>query len=176
MTWASGNSNSYTLANIPAGALVRYYFTIGQSVGAYDTSWQEFSCCTTSPAFSLLLQAESFSAMNGVQTQATSDSGGGQNVGWIEAGDWMSYANITIPSSGSYRMEYRVASPSGSMLSLDLNSGSILLGNVTIPATGDWQNWTTVSQTVTLTAGTYSFGIYAQQSGWNFNWFRITRL
>ena len=175
MTWNNG-SNTYTLSNIPAGAVVRYYFTIGQSVGAYDTSWQEFSCCTTSPAFSLLLQAESFSAMNGVQTQATSDSGGGQNVGWIDAGDWMSYANITIPSSGSYRMEYRVASPSGSLLSLDLNSGSILLGNVTIPATGDWQNWTTISQAVTLTAGTYSFGIYAQQAGWNFNWFRITRL
>jgi hypothetical protein len=114
--------------------------------------------------------------MSGVQTEATTDTNGGQNVSYIDAGDWMAYANITIPTTGSYRIEYRVASPSGSLLSSDLNAGAIQLGNVTIPATGSWQNWTTVSQTVTLNAGTHSFGIFAQQSGWNLNWFRITKL
>src|SRR5690606_6059538 len=103
-------------------------------------------------------------AMSGVQTDVTNDGGAGQYVGWIEAGDWMAYANITIPATGSYRIEYRVASPSGALLSADLNAGSIQLGNVTIPATGDWQNWTTVQHTVPLNAGTHSFGIFAQQS------------
>lgn len=69
-----------------------------------------------------------------------------------------------------------MASPAGSQLSLDLNAGATQLGAVAIPATGDWQNWTTVTRTVQLPAGTHSVGIYAAQGGWNINWFRITRL
>jgi beta-glucanase (GH16 family) len=121
--------------------------------------------------FSLHREAESYNAMNGVQTEACSE--GGQNVGWIEPGDWMAYNGVTIPTSGTYTIRYRVASPSGSVLSSDLNAGSIVLGNVSIPATGGWQNWTTVTQTVFLNAGTYNFGIFAQQGGWNINWWSI---
>ncbi len=191
MTHNADNSNTYTLTGIPAGATVRYFFTIAQGAGAIDTAWVQFGCCTggtsstpassvaassSTPAFTQLVQAEAFTAMSGVQTEATTDTNGGQNVAYIDAGDWMAYGNITIPATGSYRIEYRVASPSGSLLSADLNAGAIQLGNVAIPATGGWQNWTTVSHTVTLNAGTYSFGVFAQQAGWNFNWFRITRL
>ena len=114
--------------------------------------------------------------MSGVQLETTTDTGGGQNVGWIDANDWLAYANINIPTSGTYRVEYRVASISGSLLSLDLNGGQIQLGQVAIPATGGWQNWTTVSHNVQLSAGTFSVGVYAQQGGWNLNWLRITRL
>jgi hypothetical protein len=201
MTNAS-NNNTYTLTNIPAGATVRYFFTIAQGAGAIDTAWVQFGCCsggtssaTTStpasstpasssrssvassaPAFTQLVQAEAFTAMSGVQTEATTDTNGGQNVSYIDVGDWMAYANITIPTTGSYRIDYRVASPSGATFSADLNAGATQLGSVTIGATGGWQNWATVSQTVTLTAGTHAFGIFAQQAGWNLNWFRITKL
>lgn len=127
-----------------------------------------------SQPWSTTLQAENFSAQNGVQVEPCSE--GGSNVGWIDAGDWMAYNNVTFPSSGTYRVEYRVASPTGGALSLDLNAGGILLGQVQVPATGGWQSWTTVSHTVTVAAGTYSLGVYAPQGGWNFNWLRITRL
>ncbi|ALV04537.1 carbohydrate-binding protein [Roseateles depolymerans] len=123
---------------------------------------------------SRLIEAESFTNQSGVQTEACVE--GGSNVGWIDAGDWMVYGNVNFPSSGSYKVEYRVASPSGSKLSLDLNAGSIQLGQVTIPATGGWQNWTTVSHTVNVTAGTYPLGVYAPAGGWNLNWVRITKL
>jgi beta-glucanase (GH16 family) len=124
--------------------------------------------------WSLTLQAENFSAQSGVQVEACSE--GGSDVGWIETGDWLAYNSITFPANGSYRVEYRVASPNGGALSLDLNAGGILLGQVQVPATGGWQNWTTVSHTVSVAAGTYSLGVYAQQGGWNINWIRITRL
>ena len=202
MTHNADNSNSYSLGNIPSGAVVRYFFTIAQGAGAMDTAWAQFTCCSgvgtssapassvaassapassqpassSAPAFTQLVQAESFTAMNGVQTSTTSDTGGGRYVGWIDAGDWMAYANITVPTSGSYKIEYRVASPSGATFSSDLNGGSIQLGSISVGATGGWQNWTTVTQTVTLNAGTFSFGIFAQQGGWNINWFRITKL
>jgi hypothetical protein len=114
--------------------------------------------------------------MLGVQTETTTDAGGGLNVGWIDTGDWMAYNSITVPSTTSYLVEYRVASPnSNTQLSLDLNAGSIQLGALNIPNTGGWQNWTTISHTVNITAGTYNFGIYSQVGGWNINWWRITK-
>ncbi|WP_052481209.1 carbohydrate-binding protein [Gilvimarinus agarilyticus] len=123
--------------------------------------------------FNQTIQAENYAAMAGVQLENTTDAGGGQNVGWIESNDWMAYNGITIPSSGNYTIEYRVASPSGGRLSLDLNGGATLLGERDIPATGGWQSWTTVSHTVYINAGTYNFGVFAQAGGWNLNWFRI---
>ncbi len=127
-----------------------------------------------SSSWTLQVEAESFTNQNGVQTEASSE--GGANVGWIDAGDWMVYGNITFPSSGSYRVEYRVASPSGASLSLDLNGGAIQLGQASIPATGGWQNWTTASHTVNINAGTYNVGVYAPVGGWNLNWIRFTKL
>nr|WP_225319013.1 carbohydrate-binding protein [Cellvibrio sp. KY-GH-1] len=125
--------------------------------------------------FNTLIQAENYFANSGVQTEATTDTGGGQNVGWIDTNDWMAYSNITIPTSGTYTIEYRVASPGGGRLSVDLNGGAVVLGELAIPATGGWQNWSTISHTVTINAGTYNFGVFAKAGGWNINWIRIKR-
>jgi chitinase len=125
----------------------------------------------------IVLQAENYNNMLGVQTEACTDEGGGQNVGWIDATDWMAFYNINFPVSGTYKIEYRVASLNGGgRVSCDLNAGAIQLGAVDIPSTGGWQNWTTVSHNVTINAGTYNFGVYAQTGGWNLNWVRITPL
>jgi hypothetical protein len=110
-----------------------------------------------------------------VGLETTTDTGGGQNVGWIDTGDWMAYNSITIPTSGNYRLEYRVASTTNTgRLSVDLNGGATVLGNLAIPNTGGWQNWTTISHSVYINAGTYNVGIFAQAGNWNINWFRIT--
>jgi endo-1,3(4)-beta-glucanase len=39
MTHNADNSNTITVTGIPAGAVVRYFYTIGQAVGAVDTAW-----------------------------------------------------------------------------------------------------------------------------------------
>ncbi|WKT60097.1 glycosyl hydrolase [Microbulbifer thermotolerans] len=127
--------------------------------------------------FDLTIQAEDYTAMSGVQTESTSDTGGGLNVGWIDTGDWLAYAGVEIPEAGTYRIEYRVASYSGGgRLSLDKDAGQTVLGALDIPATGGWQNWTTIQHEVELPAGTYQLGIYAAQGGWNINWFRIVKI
>jgi GH18 family chitinase len=130
----------------------------------------------TTSGVSTLIQAESYSAMSGIQTEATTDTGGGSNVGYADTGDWMAYYNINFPTTGSYLIEYRVASAvNGSKISSDLNAGSIQLGSLDIPNTGGWQNWQTISQTVNVNAGTYNFGVFIQNTGVNLNWFRITK-
>lgn len=125
----------------------------------------------------ILIQAENYAAMNGIQVEATTDTGGGSNVGYCDTGDWMAYNNINFPTTGTYLIEYRVASAvTGAKLSSDLNAGAIVLGTVNVPNTGGWQNWQTISQTVTVNAGTYNFGIFIQASGVNINWIRISRV
>lgn len=128
----------------------------------------------SNPGTTTTVEAENFSAQSGVQVEACSE--GGYNVGWIETNDWMAYNNVNFPSSGNYRVEYRVASPSGGALSLDLNAGAVVLGQVQVPNTGGWQNWTTVSHTVNVNAGTYNLGLFAQTGGWNINWIKITKI
>ena len=113
---------------------------------------------------------------DGVDIEATSDEGGGYNVGWVEPGEWLTYANLNIPSTGRYLLRARVASGGGGALSVDLNAGSILLGELSIPATGGWQNWQTVEREVDLNAGNYSLGVYASTGGWNLNWLEVEPL
>jgi chitinase len=93
------------------------------------------------PGNPFTIQAENYNSMAGVQTEATTDAGGGSNVGYIDATDWMAFYNINFPVTGTYKVEYRVASLSGGgRVSCDLNAGSIQLGAVDIPSTGGWQN------------------------------------
>jgi endoglucanase len=149
---------------------------LAAQAGGFNINWLSIAPSNSNTGFSLTVQAESFSEMAGIQTETTSDTGGGLNVGYIDTNDWMKYSNITVPSTGSYLFEFRVASPnSNGVLSHDLNSGAIQLGTIGVPNTGGWQNWQTISRTVTLNAGTYSFGIFAATGGWNINWWRISK-
>ena len=52
----------------------------------------------------------------------------------------------------------------------------IPLGQLAVPSTGGWQNWTTVSHVVNVNAGTYNPGIFAVQGGWNIHWVKFTKL
>jgi hypothetical protein len=124
-----------------------------------------------------LIQAENYTSMAGVMVETTTDVDGVSNVGSIDTGDWTAYSNINFPTSGTYKVEYRVASLNGGgQLSLDLNAGTTVLGYLNVPSTGGWQNWTTISHNVTVTAGTYALGVYAQTGGFNLNWIRITKV
>jgi hypothetical protein len=160
------NVLSINLASFPAFACVR----ISENGG---------SCGTVPPPMptpTIIIQAESYSNMFGVFRENTSDVGGGQNVGNIQTGDWMSYPAVTIPTTGTYRVEYRVtALYSGGSLQLKRAGGTPVYGGLSIPATGGYQIWMTVSHIVNLSAGSQSFGIKATGSGWNINWFSITK-
>lgn len=119
------------------------------------------------------IEAETYFSSSGVISESCSE--GTLNVGSIETGDWMAYSNIVVPQTGTYRVEYRVASLNGGgKLTMDINAGSVVLDTVDIPYTGGWQNWQTISGTFYLTKGTYNFGHYAQTGGWNINWFAFT--
>lgn len=168
--WQNWTTISLTV-HVTAGT---YSLGLYAAAGGFNVNWLKVT--PANAASTTTVQAESYSNMSGIQTETCTDEGGGSDVGYVDAGDWMAYYNINFPSTGTYKVEYRVASVSGGNLSLDLNAGAIQLGSVSIPATGGWQNWTTVSNTVNVTAGTYNLGVYAVTGGWNLNWVKITYL
>ena len=135
-----------------------------------------YQLVNTPPAYSVTLQAEAANVNHGMVVETCTDTGGGQNMGYIDAGDYLVWNNINFPTTGTYNIEYRVASAvGGGTHSSDLNAGSIPLCNTGVPGTGGWQNWTTVSKSVNINAGTYNFGVFAQTGGYNINWVRITK-
>ncbi|MBE8716070.1 carbohydrate-binding protein [Cellvibrio polysaccharolyticus] len=120
------------------------------------------------------IEAESYSVMSGVDVENCSE--GGQNVGWIDAGDWMVW-DVNVPTSGTYRVDYRVASQSGGgTIQFERAGGGLTYGTLSVPSTGGWQNWTTISHQVSLTAGQQQVAIYVPSGGYNLNWLRLTRI
>ncbi|HYG39995.1 MAG TPA: discoidin domain-containing protein [Cytophagales bacterium] len=114
------------------------------------------------------IQAESYDMMNGVQTETTADTDGGQNVGWIDAGDWMDY-HVTVNSTGTYSAQFRVAGWSTGA-QLQLKNGATVLASINVPNTGGGQVWQTVSANVSLTAGAQTLRVHVVAGGFNFNW------
>lgn len=169
--WQSWTTVQHTV-NLPAGAQT---VAILAKTGGFNVNWLDLSPAGTPTPGGITVQAESFDAQSGVQTEATTDTGGGLNVGYLDAGDWLSYPAINLAAGGTYRIEYRVASLNGGgNLQLEEAGGSVVYGALNVPSTGGWQNWTTISHTVTLPAGNRKFGIAVRNGGWNLNWFRVT--
>ena len=123
----------------------------------------------------LTVQAENFINMQGIQTEATSDIGGGENIGYLDQGDWIRYA-VSLPASpdGQYDISYRVSSPSDTaVIQLEAYGGNTVYDTIKLPNTGGWQNWQVVTHTVTLPQGLQDIVLSAPSGAWNLNWFDI---
>ena len=114
-----------------------------------------------------------------VDIEATSDSGGGYNLGWVAAGEWLKYS-VNVTAAGTYDLEFRVASAgAGGTFHLEVN-GTNITGPLTSPNTGGWQTWTTLRKSgITLAAGQQLWRLVMDANGAtgaiaNFNYIRVT--
>ncbi|MEI9947320.1 MAG: carbohydrate-binding protein [Chitinophagaceae bacterium] len=117
------------------------------------------------------IEAESYDAhQGGMYTTSTSDAGGGQQVVGITNGSSMDY-NVMVTQSGIYKVGFRVATPQPNA-QFQIKLGSDVLGTVTIPNTGEWNIWQTVTlESVHLTAGAQTLRIQSvTNQTCNFNW------
>jgi hypothetical protein len=113
-----------------------------------------------------------------VDLQTASDSGGGYKVKTAVAGEWLNYA-VNVVTSGIYSISVRAASGGGGgRFHLEVD-GSDVTGPLTVPNTGGWQAWTTVTKTgVALEAGLRVLRLVLDTNGTtgmtgNFNWIRV---
>ncbi len=104
-----------------------------------------------------------------VDIQATTDANGGYNIGWITAGEWLEYT-VRVNHPGRYNLKVRVAS-STTTGSLRLLLGATdLTGAWSVPNTGSYQTWTTLTKTVDLVPGQQILRFEAVTAGFNLNW------
>jgi len=174
----TGNFQSWQTVSasvtLPAGAQTLRIYTIVANGGWNINWWSLVSSGTTPPPGNIKIEAENFSSMSGIQTEPTSDAGGGLNVGWQDNNDWMDYS-VNVATAGTYSINFRVASMfSGAQFQLRNNSGSVLATG-TVPNTGSFQSWQTITVTATLPSGTQTLRIITTQAngGWNINWWEI---
>ena len=119
-----------------------------------------------------IVEAEDFFYQEGLSTEETTDINGGLNIGYTDVGDFADYL-VLVTETGDYDINFRVASEnqSGSIL-LQLIDGSNIqnLTQISLPITGGWQTWQTVSATTNLSEGSYKLRLKVVQSGFNLNW------
>lgn len=106
-----------------------------------------------------------------VDIEATNDTGGGYNVGWIDANEWLAFDIDATASSNLYDIDFRVASPSGgSTFHLEID-GTDVTGSIAAPATGSWQSFQTVTaEDVSISTGSHELRIVFESSGMNLNY------
>jgi Tol biopolymer transport system component len=107
---------------------------------------------------------------DGVDIEATTDAGGGYNIGYITTGEWLEYT-VSVNTAGTYSLQVRVAAASsGGIIHVEMN-GINVSGTITIPNTGGWQTWQTVTlNTTALTTGQKVMRIYIDAGGFNLNY------
>ena len=119
-----------------------------------------------------LVEAEDYIYQEGLSTEETTDINGGLNIGYTDAGDFADYF-VLVTETGDYDINFRAASEnqSGSIL-LQLIDGSNIqnLTQISLPITGGWQTWETVSATTNLTEGSYKLRLKVSHPGFNLNW------
>ncbi len=115
------------------------------------------------------IEAEDYYDMFGVQLEGTTDVGGGENVGWIDAGDWMEYACV-VETAGVYDVVFRTAAQ-WSAGRIEFLVDGVEQFSIDVPVTGGWQNWTSITGQSALPQGPCRIRIRAELGGFNLNWF-----
>ncbi|MFJ5015506.1 glycoside hydrolase family 16 protein [Streptomyces griseoluteus] len=129
------------------------------------------------------IQAESFDSQSGVNTETTTDTGGGQNLSYVSNGDWAQYKGVDFGSTPATQFKARVASGAasgvGGLVEVRLDSRSNApIGSFALSGTGGWQNWQTVPANISGVTGTHdvylTFTSGQSADFVNVNWFTFT--
>jgi hypothetical protein len=149
--------------------------------GTSLATFTDFEIANTLPVHVLLpatIEAENFVTNQGLVAETCSDTGGGTDLGYTNAGDYLDYL-INVQSSGTFGIEARIAS-GGSAGKLQFQQVDKATGNtistttLDIPVTGGWQTWQSVFGSIHFNQGTYIMRVKVAQPEFNMNWFKFT--
>lgn len=130
------------------------YASGGQGISYYDTTKKNFGGAYGNDE---------------VDIQATSDVGGGFNVGWTDAGEWLTY-DFTVPESGLYNLVARVASGKHGIHSFNVTVEG-QTETFKFDKTGDWQSWqNVVAKGLNLSAGSQQLRVDILNGDFNLNY------
>ncbi|GAA4070895.1 hypothetical protein GCM10022248_44100 [Nonomuraea soli] len=99
------------------------------------------------------VEGEAYTSTGGVQVANHAPASGGRTAGYIDNGDWAGYSQVNV--SGATRFSARISS-GGAGGTIQIRSGSQtgpVLGSVAVPQTGGWENFQTVTTSLTSGSG-----------------------
>jgi glucosylceramidase len=146
--------------------------------GAATFTWAGTQSGTGKLSAKAQIQASSFSSESGLETETTSDTTGGYDLGYISQGAQAVYKNVDF-GSGVAQVNVRVASAgSGGTAEFRLDSANgPVVATVTLPVTGGWQTWQTVNASASGASGVHDLYLVftSATSGGiaNLNWFQF---
>jgi hypothetical protein len=112
--------------------------------------------------------------------EATTDSGGGSNVGHLANGDWLRFDNVdfgtTSPRTFSARAASGIQGGASGLVEVRLDGPrNPVVGSFAIANTGGWQAWRTVPTNILNVTGRHqvylTFTSGQPQDFVNVNWF-----
>ncbi|OQP53502.1 carbohydrate-binding protein [Niastella populi] len=161
--WETANglnpNNAADRNNIGAGGYTMLEIYINSLTGSGGGNINAYS----------IVQAENYSSMSGVQTETCSE--GGLNVGFIENGDWIRFANVNF-GTGATGVSLRVASnTTGGTIKFRLDAaGGPQIGAINVTNSGGWQTWKTMTSSISGASGVHDLYLsFSGGTGYLFN-------
>lgn len=107
----------------------------------YDLGGQDVAYNDSSPGSETTV---TFRSNEDVDLENCTDTGGGYNIGYATAGEWVEYS-VDITQTGTYTIALRIAcNGEGRTMHIEMD-GTDITGNISIPNTAGWQVWQTVN-------------------------------
>lgn len=157
-----------------------FSYTLPATAAATFT-WTGTQSGTTPTSATAQIQGSSYSSESGLETEDTSDTSGDYDLGYLTSGAYALYKNVDFGASGSITtVNVRTASDgNGGTATFYLDSmTSTPIATVTLPVTGGWQTWQTVSASVSGASGVHNLYVVFSGGGStdsisNVNWFQF---
>ncbi|MER5647580.1 ThuA domain-containing protein [Streptosporangium sp. NPDC002524] len=126
---------------------------------------------------STTVEGEAYTSNSGVQPANHGPASGGRTVGYIDNGDWAGYASVNASGAKTFSARVSSAGPGGTIRVRAGSQTGTVLGTVTVPNTGSWDTFRTVSTTLTATGSGPIFLTFSGGSGslFDVDTFTVTR-
>lgn len=151
--------------NLPARIQAENFDTGGQGVGYLDSTTAN--------------QGGAYRTGELVDIEATTDTGGGHNIGWVTPGEYLEYS-VNVSQPGLYRIDARVAANDGPdtfEIRATPSVGAPITRTTNFNATGGFQTWATVNGgNFQLPAGNATIRFTATTNEFNLNWIEAVLL
>ncbi len=173
------NTTSYSDNGLAASST--YYYRVSASNAAGNSGYSNTSSATTSAQPTTdpfqVIQAENYSFQSGTQLENTSDTGGGQNVGYIDSNDYIAFTNVDF-QGGATSVDVRVAKNTSFTGEIQFRLGSTtgtLIGTLYVESTGGWQTWQTMTTSISGVSGVQDLYLVFQGGNGicNVNWLQF---
>jgi glucosylceramidase len=147
------------------------------SLAAATFTWTGTQTGTPSIPATSQIQGSSYAQESGLETETTADTTGGYDLGYVSPNAFAVYKNVNFGTSVAGVSVRTASAGQGGTLQFHLDSlTGPLIATATLPVTGGWQTWQTVTATASGASGLHDLYITFQGSTAgisNVNWFQF---